>query len=175
VTVRTVRTRAVEPLRTRGIAELAVLVRFGELVIAVAAQRVARIVLADEVVAGKPAATAGGAATVVVGGATLPAWDLGALLGLDDPPAVWLVMRTGDDPDAPEIALGAGPCVAVAGHAPVAALPPGVIHAPPAGILGVFVTDLALRERGAGPLGVRVDPSRLIGAPALAAAARGGR
>jgi hypothetical protein len=175
MTVRTSRTRAAGPLLTRGIAELAVLVRFGDLVIALPAERVTRIVAADEVTAVKPAAFTGGAASVAIAGATLPAWDLGALLGLREPPEAWLVMRTSDDPGAPEIALGTGPCVAVAGHDAVSALPPGVINAPPAGIVGVFVTDPGLRERGAGPLGVRIDAARLIGAPALAAVARGGR
>jgi hypothetical protein len=42
-------------------------------------------------------------------------------------------------------------------------------------VVGVFATDPTLRVRGIGQLGVRVDPLRLIGAAALAAAQRGER
>jgi hypothetical protein len=169
VKLRTVSTRKPELVRGRAIAELAVMVRFGELVVAVAAERVSRIVMADEA---EP--VAGATPSVRIGGAVLPAWDLGKLLGLVDPPAAWLVMTTSDEPNAPVIALGTGPCVAVASHDGISPLPIGVVSAPLAAVLGVFVTDPALRERGVGSLGVRVDPMRLIGAQALAAARRGG-
>jgi hypothetical protein len=161
---------APDRLRGRDISELAVMVRFGDLVVAVAAQRVSRIALADEVV---PAP--GQAASVRIGDVVLPAWDLGKLLGFSEPPAAWLVMTTGDDPGAPRIALGTGPCIAVAAHGGVSPLPPGVVNAPLAAVLGVFVTDAALRERGLGQLGIRVDPMQLIGSPAATAARRGER
>jgi hypothetical protein len=166
---RTVKLRTAERQRSRGIAELAVLVRFGDLVVAVAAQRVSRIVMADEV------ADAPGRATpsIRLGASVLPAWDLGALLGFSEPPAAWLVMTTSDEPNAATIALGTGPCMAVASHEDISALPPGVVSAPSAAILGVFATDVTLRDRGAGHLGLRVDPMHLIGASALAAAQRG--
>jgi len=157
-------------LRSRDISELAVMVRFGDLVVAVAAQRVSRIALADEV---EP--VPGQTASVRIGDAVLPAWDLGKLLGFAEPPAAWLVMTTGDAPGAPRIALGTGPCIAVAPHGGVSPLPPGVVNAPLSAVVGVFITDAALRERGLGQLGVRIDPMRLIGSPAPAAAQRGER
>ncbi|HEY0479649.1 MAG TPA: hypothetical protein VGD37_19150 [Kofleriaceae bacterium] len=156
--------------RNAAISELAVMVQFGELVVAIAAQRVARIVMADEAVPA-PGATP----SVQIGGAVLPAWDLGKLLGFSEPPAAWLIMATGDEPGAPEIAVGTGPCISVSSHHGISPLPPGVIAAPFAAVAGVFATDAVLRERGAGHLGLRVDPLRLIGAPALAAARRGER
>jgi hypothetical protein len=157
-------------LLSRSITELAVMVRFGDLVVAVAAQRVARIVLADEAV---PAPR--DVPSVAIGGAVLPAWDLGKLLGFTEPPAAWLVMTTGDEPTSPQIALGTGPCVAVSSHEGVSPLPAGVVSAPPAAVVGVFATDAALRERGLGPLGVRVDPMRLIGPSVITLAHRGER
>jgi hypothetical protein len=170
VKLRTIRTRTPELVRSRGLAELAVMVRFGQLVVALAAERVARIALADEAL---PVAAA--SPSVLLGDAVLLAWDLGVLLGFTEPPAAWLVIATSDEPNAPRIALGTGPCIAVAGHDGVSPLPPGVLRAPAAAVLGVFATDPALRERGVGPLGVRVDPMRLIGPSALAAAQRGER
>jgi len=170
VKLRSVTTRPAARLRNRDIAELAVMVRFGELVVAVGAQRVSRIVTAEEAV---PAP--GAAPSVKIDGAVLPAWNLGALLGLAGPPAAWLVMTTGDEPGAARIALGTGPCIAVASHDAISPLPPGVVGVPTAAVVGVFVTDAALRDRGVGPLGVRIDPMRLIGASALAAARRGAR
>jgi hypothetical protein len=168
VKLRTSKSRTAERLRSRDISELAVMVRFGELVVAVAADRVSRIVMADEAVPAQPRSTP----CVRIGDAMLPAWNMGTLLGFSDPPVAWLIMTTSSEPSAPEIALGTGPCVAVASHDGVTPLPAGVLSAPPAAVVGVFVTDEALRERGIGPLGVRVDPMRLIGSSMLAAARR---
>lgn len=167
--LRSVTTRPAE-VRSRGISELAVMVQFGELVVAVAAERVSRIAMADEAVP-----VAGVAPRVRIADAVLPAWDLGKLLGLAEPPAAWLVMTTSDEPGAPRIAVATGPCLAVAAHAPVCALPIGVVSAPQTAVTGVFVTDPALRERGLGQLGVRVDPMSLIGASGRAAARRSER
>ncbi|HET7500283.1 MAG TPA: hypothetical protein VFK02_04745 [Kofleriaceae bacterium] len=153
----------------RDISELSVLLQFGELVVAIAAQRVAHIVLADEAVA-----VAGAVPSVRVGDAVLPAWELGKLLGLVGPPAAWLVMTTSDEPGAPRIALGTGPCLAIATHAEVSPLPDGVVTAPPAAVTGVFATDPALRARGAGQLAIQIDPMRLIGWSVLAGGARRG-
>ncbi|HEX3766644.1 MAG TPA: hypothetical protein VHW23_48450 [Kofleriaceae bacterium] len=157
------------PLTARALSELAVLVRFGELVVALAAQHVSRIVMADEAeeVPGAPS-------SVRIGDAVLPAWELGDLLALSEAPAAWVVLAAGDEPGAPRFALGTGPCIAVSSHDAVSPLPPGVVSVPPAAVIGVFVTDPTLRERGLGPLGVRIDPVRLIGAAAIAAAARRG-
>jgi hypothetical protein len=170
VTPRPARRHAAAPLAARALSELAVMVRFGELVVAMAAQYVLRIATADEAVA-----VPGAPASVRIGDAVLPAWELGNLLALAGPPAAWLVLTTGDEPNAPRIALGTGPCIAVSTHGEVSPLPPGVVSAPPAAVLGVFVTDPALRERGLGHLGVRIDPVRLIGSSAIAAARRGAR
>lgn len=169
MTPRSVTLRAPARQRARDISELAVLVRFGALVVGIAAQRVSRIVMADEAVA-----VAGAAPSVRIGDVVLPAWDLGRLLGFSEAPAAWLVMTSSDAPGAPTIALGTGPCIAVAPHDAVSPLPPGVVNAPAAAVVGVFVTDPALRERGAGHLGVRIDAMRLI-AGAAPDARRGGR
>ncbi len=171
MTLRTVKGRGAERLRSRDISELAVMVRFGELVVALAAQRVSRIVTADEAMVTEDAEIP----SVQIGSAVLPAWDLGDLLGFSEPPAAWLVMTTGEGPSALQIALGTGPCIAVASHEDVLPLPPGVVSAPQGAVIGVFVTDVALRERGVGQLGVRIDPMRLIGSSELAAARRGAR
>jgi len=169
VKLRTVRTRSAGPLRNRDISELAVMVRFGELVVAVAAQRVSRIVMAED------AAPGPGTASVRIGETVLPAWELGKLLGFSEAPVAWLVIKTSDEPGAPEIALGTGPCIAVSSHDGVSPLPGGVVTAPAAAVVGVFVTDAVLRERGVGQLGVRIDPMRLIGWSAVAAARSGER
>jgi hypothetical protein len=168
--LRTVVTRSAERLRNRDISELAVMVRFGELVVAVAAQRVARIVMAEEAVRG-----GGATPSVRIGAAVLPAWELGKLLGLSEDSAAWLVIKTSDEPGAPEIALGTGPCIAVSSHDAVSPLPGGVVTAPAAAVLGVFVTDAVLRASGVGQIGLRVDPMRLIGWSAVAAARSGER
>ena len=170
MTPRPVQPRAIAPHAARTLSELAVIVRFGELVVALPAQRVSRIAMADEVVT-----VPGAPASVRIGDAVLPAWELGKLLALAEAPAAWLILTTGDEPNAPRIALGTGPCVAVSAHDEVSPLPPGVVSAPPAAVLGVFVTDPALRQRGLGQLGVRIDPVRLIGPSAIAAARRGER
>jgi hypothetical protein len=170
VKLRSIKTRNADPLRSHSISELAVMVRFGELLVAVAAERVSRIAMADEAVPAKAAAP-----SVRIGGAVLPAWNLGKLLGFSEPPAAWLVMATGDEPDAPRIALATGPCIAVAAHGELSSLPAGVVSASPAAVMGVFVTEQALRERGVGHLGVRVDPLRLIGSTELVSALRGDR
>jgi hypothetical protein len=161
--------RVAAPIAGRALSELAVLVQFGELVVALAAQHVSRIALTDDA-----AAVPGAPSSIRIGDAVLPAWELGKLLGLSGPPSAWLILATGDEPNAPRIALGTGPCVAVAAHGELLSLPAGVISAPPAAVLGVFLTDPALRARGLGQLGVRIDPVRLIGASAIAAAARRG-
>jgi len=170
VKLRTVRTRPAA-LQNRTISELAVMVRFGDLVVAVAAQRVSRIVMADEVVEVAERELP----SVRIGDAVLPAWDLGKLLGFSEPPAAWLVMTTSDEPGAPTIALGTGPCVAVTSHDGVLALPAGVVSAPAAAVVGVFATDAALRDRGLGHLGVRIDPMRLISSSGVPAARFGER
>jgi hypothetical protein len=157
-------------VRSHDISELAVMVRFGALAVAVAAQRVSRIALADEAVRARASSSA-----VRIGDAVLPAWDLGKMLGFSDAPSAWLIMITGDEPGAPRIALGTGPCIAIAAHGELSSLPAGVVSASPAAVVGVFVTDPALRDRGVGNLGVRVDPMRLIGATELATALRGER
>jgi hypothetical protein len=167
---RSIKTRNAEPLRSHDISQLAVLVRFGDLVVAVPAQRVSRIAMADEAVPAR-----GAAPSVRIGDAVMPAWSLGKLLGFSEPPAAWLVMTTGDEPGAPQIALGTGPCIAIAPHGNVSSLPTGVVSASPAAVIGVFVTDAALRERGLSQLGVRIDPMRLIGSPLPVAAQRGER
>jgi hypothetical protein len=170
VKLRSIKTRNAEPLRSHDISELAVMVRFGAVAVAVAAQRVSRIALADEAVPARGAPSA-----VRIGDAVLPAWDLGKLLGFSEPPSAWLIMTTGDEPGAPRIAIGTGPCIAIAAHGQVSPLPAGVISASSAAVVGVFVTDPALRDRGVGHLGVRVDPMRLIGATEMATALRGER
>jgi hypothetical protein len=170
VKVRSIKTRNAEPLRSHSISELAVMVRFGELVVAVAAQRVSRIAMADEAV---PAT--GTAPSVRIGDDVLPAWNLGKLLGFSEPPAAWLVMTMGDEPGAQRIALGTGPCIAISAHGHVSSLPAGVVSVSSAAVVGVFVTDQLLRDRGVGHLGVRVDPLRLIGSTELATALRGER
>ena len=170
MTPRPVKPRAVAPHAARALAELAVIVRFGELVVALPARHVSRIAMADEAVA-----VPGAPARVRIGDAVLPAWELGKLLALAEAPAAWLILATGDEPSAPRIALGTGPCLAVSAHEGVSPLPPGVVSAPLAAVLGVFVTDPALRKRGLGQLGHRIDPVRLIGPSAIAAARRGER
>lgn len=157
-------------LVARDISELSVMLQLGEIVVAIAAQRVARIALADEATP-----VAGASPSVRIGDAVLPAWELGQLLGLAGEPATWLVMTTGDEPGAPRIALGVGPCLAIAAHDDISPLPDGVITAPAGAVTGVFVTDPAMRERGVGELGVRIDPVRLIGWSVLAGARRGER
>ncbi len=155
--------------RGRAISELAVLVQFGELVVAIQAQRVVRIVLAHEA---EPLVQRS-IPHVRIGADVLPSWDLGLLLGFREEAAAWIVMTADDAPDAPVFAIGTGPCIAVTTHAALSVLPPGIVTAPPSAVLGVFPTDAALRERGLGHLGVRIDPVRLIGTSALATARRG--
>jgi hypothetical protein len=151
--------------RARNIAELAVMVRFGELAVALAAERVSRIAMADEATAATAAIP-----SVEIAGEVLPAWNLADLLGLDAEPQAWVIMATSNEPGAPRIALGTGPCVAIAPHGAVTPLPIGVVSAPPVAVAGVFITDPALRDRGVGELGVRIDPLQLIGSAGLAAA-----
>jgi len=76
VTPRPVKPRAVAPHAARALAELAVIVRFDALVVALPAQHVSRIAMADEAV------PVTGGSSVRIGDAVLPAWELGKLLAL---------------------------------------------------------------------------------------------
>lgn len=161
MSVRGVRTRAPERARVHGIADLAVMVQFDDLVVAIPAQRVSRIVLADTVV---EVASAHARPHVQIGPQALPAYDLAHLLGLGHAPAAYLVLNVDEGYQHTEVALGSGPCIAIAAHGPLSRLPRGILTDASGGVIGVFPTDAALRGRGVGPLGVRVDPLRLIGA-----------
>lgn len=161
MSIRGIRTRAPESARIHGIADLAVMVQFDDLVVAIPAPRVSRIVLADTV---DEAPSTSGRPHILLGAQAMPAYDLGGLLGLGRPPAAYLVLTVDEAYSRTEVALGSGPCIAIAAHGPLSRLPRGILTDATGGVIGVFATDAALRGRGVGPLGVRIDPLRLIGA-----------
>jgi len=101
VTPQPIRSRAAAPLARRALSELAVIVRFDALVVALPAQHVSRIAMADEAV------PVTGGSSVRIGDAVLPAWELGKLLALGEPSAAWLASR---DPGEPRPATEARRC-----------------------------------------------------------------
>ena len=151
-------------------AVLCVLVRCDRLVVAIPARLVTRLVLDDEV---RTTRTPSGAARVRSGDTELPAWHLGEILGVRSPVAAWLFLAADDGPRPVALALATGPCLAVRPLSAPEPLPHGLFQKHSDAIAGAFRVDSALRGRGAGIVGLWIDPVRLIGASTLAGAAAG--
>jgi hypothetical protein len=149
-------------------AVLCVLVRCHTLVVAVPARLVLRMALADEVATTR---ASNGALLARSGDAVLPAWDLGALLGLSSPTAAWLFLSVDGGAQPVSLALATGRCLAVRPLPAPTPLPSGLFKKHSDAVVGAFRVDDTLRSQGAGIVGVWLDPLRLLGATAITTAA----
>jgi hypothetical protein len=130
---------------------------------------VARVVATNELSFVSAPASGPLLGTVEDGGAARPAWDLGRLLGLPDAEQTWILLA-GPLP----LALRVGRCLSVAALQQPLAIPPALLarrHG-----LGCFVppTLPALQPYlpGLAPVGLWLDPTRLLTADDLAAGRR---
>jgi len=142
---------------------LCALVQCDQLAIAIPARTVTFIALAEETTV---AEDANGRLRVAASGLVAPAWRLADLLDVDAETTSWLFLGS----DAGLIALGCGACMKVQDLSDPDPLPHALFRAGDHAILGAFRVEDALLERGCGILGIWVDPLRLIGRDAIAAA-----
>jgi hypothetical protein len=160
---RTRRRRA--PERAEAARTLCAIVRCGSIAVAIPAEEVALIALAEDASVEQRA----GGLRITVGALAAPGWSLADLLELDAPVSSWLFLRSPGDPTA-LVALGCGECLTVQKLADPDALPRGVFRAGASaierarGIIGAFRVEDALQQRGCGIAGIWVDPVRLIAA-----------
>jgi len=148
---------------------LCVLVRIDTLIVAVPADKVTRITLADETVR---TPTPNGGLKVRNGDLEVPGWDMCRLLGFQVPITAWLFLAAGGGREP--FALGTGPCVAVRPLPPPEPLPFGLFKRAADAMVGAFRVDAGLCDRGAGIAGIWLDPSRLVAtAPAAGASPTG--
>jgi hypothetical protein len=135
---------------------LCAVVRCDRLAVAIAADCVIRLVLADEVTT----RTVEGVRFVRAGALEARGWPLAALLEVDAATEAWVFVRgAGGAP----VALGTGPCLAVRPLRPPHPLPQGLFRRSRAAVIGAFRVDDGLRERGVSIVGVWIDPARLVG------------
>jgi hypothetical protein len=137
------------------ITALCAIVRCGPLAVAIPADTITFISGADEAAI----STRDKGATIKIGAFEAPAWRLHELLEIEANVSSWLFLRGTGVKGA---ALGCGECLTIARLAAPEPLPRGIFRARADAILGAFRVDDALVERGCGPLGLWVEPARLI-------------
>jgi hypothetical protein len=143
--------------------ELSVVVRAGDLLVALPAVRVARLILADEL----PVLRDGAPGLVEVAGAPYASWDLGELLGVGKLSAAWVLLGVPAAGTEVRVALRTGPCVAVVPMPRWSAVPQRAFVARPRAMGRVF----SMRELGGAGIGLALDPSLLFARHELEAAA----
>lgn len=143
--------------------ELSVIVRAGDLCVALPAARVARLILADDL----PVMRDGAPGLVEVAGAPYASWDLGELLGVGKLSAAWVLLAVPASGSDLRVALRTGPCVAVVPMPRWSAVPPRAFVARPRALGRVF----SMRELGGTGIGLAVDPVHLFVRHELEAAA----
>lgn len=147
---------------------LCALVRCGSLAVAMPADAVTFIAMAEDVTVTADA----GVLRVKAGDLVVPAWELSGLLGLDAPTTTWVFLKTSVTSGSTAVALGCGPCLTIQKLVDPDPLPRGVFRAGNDAIIGAFRVDAGLLEIGCGILGIWIDPARLIGGDAVTAAMR---
>jgi hypothetical protein len=145
-------------------------------VLALAAERVERLLLPEEVYLdrgdGVDAAAALG--VVRVGSAAYPAWDLGLLLGLGPQREAWTLLTVPAPSGLLPLALRTGACLSALALAADALhfLPPALSRERPGLVTGAFATTpLRLAGRRVGPIGLALDVAKLLSDEQKAASA----
>ena len=149
------------------VSELALLVRAGTHLFAIAASRVGRIVLADEIEAAvrRP----DGSGRVQIGGRWYGTCGLGELFGVRAPSGALVLIELEADLS---IALQVGACLQVATTPPLTEVPPGLIRGRGAGIVGAFASAGVGATHAIAPFGLMIDPAGLLTADERAALRR---
>jgi len=158
------------PTAIRRDEELCVVLACHDLVCALPARWVDRLVLPAEVASVATSADAA-VALVLAGERQLAAWNLGTLLGLPPLGTAWVLLRIPFRGSELPIALHTGACLVVQPLPPALALPPGAFRARPHAISGAFASTRVRGRAPASPVGLWIDPSRLFTDDELAAAA----
>jgi len=135
---------------------LCAIVRCGTLAVAIPADTITFITGIDEA----EISTRDKITTIKIGGFEALAWRLHELLEVDANVSSWLFLRTGATTKG--VALGCGECMTVAKLAAPDPLPRGIFRTRGDAILGAFRVEESLVERGCGPLGLWIEPMRLI-------------
>jgi hypothetical protein len=143
---------------------LCALVRCGHLAIAIPADLVIFIALADEV----QVVDVGDRLRVSASGLVAAGWNLADLLEIEAEITTWMFLKAGST----TIALGCGACMTVEKLVDPDPLPRGLFRAGRDAIIGAFRVDDALLQAGCGLAGIWLDVPRLIGVDAIDAAAR---
>jgi hypothetical protein len=146
--------RSVVAVRTR----LCVVLRCRDLVIAIAAEETARLVLPDQVEV-DPGATTPSIATA--GTERFAAWNLALLLGREPEASAWVLLHVPHGPRLVPVALATGPCLVVRTLRFDVPLPEGVFRERPGAIAGAFSTSLGNDLPGSG-VGLFLNPRRLL-------------
>jgi hypothetical protein len=149
---------------------LAVLVRCRHLLCALPAAGVRRLLLADEV----ERETAGGVPCVRANGARFAVWELGALLGVPQPPAAFILLDVRRGSTAVPVALATGPCLAVQELVRGAVLPGPLFRERRAAFAGVFPVERARVPVGDAAFGLWIEPAALLSPEELTAAEAAG-
>ena len=111
-------------------------------------------------------------AVMRLGAESWAAWDLGLMLGLAPAQGTWVLLRAPLDGGQVPLALRTGPCFAVQGVRPLAALPPGIFQARRAALAGTFASaGGAVKGRVPAQVGLWIEPARLWEPLELAASA----
>jgi hypothetical protein len=154
--------------------ELCVVLSCHELVCALPAARVERLVLPGEVsLLGRPADPAEGRGwqLVQVGEQLYAGCDLGTQLGLAPVEAAWVLLRAEHRGASLPIALATGPCLVVQPLAAGAALPAAAFRARAGAVAALFPTALLESRADLVEVGLRLDLGALWSEEELDAAA----
>jgi len=156
--------------------ELCVILSCHELVCALPASWIERLVLPKEVsviVGERPSAAAGKRAweLVLVGEQRYAACNLGTQLGLRPLDAAWALLRAPHRGAVLPIALQTGPCLVVQPLGTGVPLPPAAFRTRSGAVAAAFPTALVKSKLALSDVGLRLDPSRLWTESELDAAA----
>jgi hypothetical protein len=146
---------------------LRVFVHCAPWVLALPAERVERLLLADEVYLDRGDCVDAAAALGIVriGRAAYPAWDLGLLLGMPPQREAWMLLAVPFSSGTVPLALRTGACLSAAAlpASALKALPPALYRDRPGLVTSAFATALLrLGGRSVGPIGLVLEPGRLL-------------
>jgi hypothetical protein len=154
--------------------DLCLLFELGALLCAIPAERVHRLLLADEaqVIVGDPRGGTGDWLVVSAEGRKYAARDLGELLESPSTGQAWVLVDVGTGRGAAPIALRTGPCLRVERLPAVVPLPRGLFRHRARAFPAVFpLTGVSRGEAANETVGVVLDPLALFSAEELGAAA----
>jgi hypothetical protein len=146
--------RPVAAVRTK----LCVVLRCRDLLIAIAAEDTARLLLPEQLDLAPGGTTPRVAA---VGTELFAAWNLGELLHREPESSAWVLLHVPHGPRMVPIALGTGPCIVVRTLRFDASLPEAVFQARPGAIAAAFTTSFGNDQRASG-VGLLLSTRRLF-------------